>query len=205
MGPWSVERPVWGFKVSFRPDRLIPLARKADWTVTLEAPDLTVRSLSSSPDADDGHGKYMWSSPPEQHQPMNITVALGSEGQTRIALATQRPPLRWFSDVSWTIGDGVLLYSIVSWLAWRLWRRSANNREQRRLAMAVVFISLFGIVCYMGYVLDDFFWYSINILSDSSGSDNIWRGEGLGLVAVAVVFFAAACGTRWLRAAVHCP
>jgi hypothetical protein len=215
MGPWEVERPVWGFKVAFWPDRLTPLGRQADWadqadwTVTLEASDLTVRWLSISPDASDGRGNYTWSSPPEQLPPTNIKADLGSEGQTRTALATQRPPLRWLSDVSWTIGDGILLYSITSWLAWRLWCRRLNDRE-RHLAMAVLSISLFGIICYIGYILDDFFWYQSNIPPYSSsndimwpnGNDIVWRGEGLGLVVVAVLFFAAACGTQWFKAAV---
>ncbi len=202
MGPWSVAVSTSGFYVSFSPERIpSSLARRGNWTVSLEAPNLNVQQMSNRPDADDGHGKFTWSSPPE-HKLEKIQVALKGDRRIRMTVATWQSPDRWLSDVSWTIGDGVLIYSIALWLAWRLWHRRAGNPGQRRLAISVISISLFGIVCYAGYVLDNYFWYQSNIQTFPSGIDLLWRSEDIGLVAVAIVFFMTACGTRWLRAAV---
>lgn len=199
IGPWSVIISAGDFKASFSPKRIDPLARQGDWAVTLEAPSLSVQQMSSSPDADNGDGKLTWSSPPE-HKLTTIEVTLSGGRRVRMTLAANQPPARWFSDVSWAIGDGVLLYCIASWLGWRLWRRRTDNPEQRRLAISVISISLFGIVCYVGYVVDDYFWYLSNFSSYPDGIDIVWRGEDIGLIAAAIIFFVTACGTRWLGA-----
>jgi hypothetical protein len=54
-------------------------------------------------------------------------------------LATDWWPARWFSDASWTLGDGIVFDAIVLLLSWRLLRR---KRRGRAAASALSFATL---------------------------------------------------------------
>jgi hypothetical protein len=192
MGIWHVARQPWGYSASFTPQEVGVGVIHGHWTVTLDAPGFRVQGTAQeplpSPATDDGHGKLTWSFPKDQLLP-DINAELRGAWPVRMNLATQRWPMRWLSDALWAVTDGALLYGIALWLAWRLWRRRPGNPGQRRLAGAAASISLLGLGCYAGYVIDDYFWNSPN-------GDAVWIAEDLTLVAIAAFFFVTGCGIR---------
>ncbi len=188
LGVWRVTRKASGYSASFRPKRVRAGVIHGRWTVTLDAPGFIVQGTMKSPAADNGHGKLTWSFRKNQVLP-HIDAVLKDAWPVRMNLAMQRWPMRWLSDGLWAITDGALLYGIALWLALRLWRRRADNPDQRRLAVAAASISLLGLGCYVGYVADDYLWHHLN-------ADAVWIAEDLTLVAVAAFFFLTACGIR---------
>jgi Family of unknown function (DUF6185) len=194
LGVWQVTRQAWGYSASFSAEKVDAGLTHGHWTVTLDAPGFIVQGTMKSPAADNGHGELTWSFQKNQVLPA-INAALKGAWPVRTNLAMQRWPMRWLSDGLWAVTDGALLYGIAVWLAWRLWRRRPDNPGQRQLAVAAASISLLALGCYVGYVVDDYLWYSLN-------ADAVWIAEDLALVAVAAFFCVTGCGIRCRWAAV---
>jgi hypothetical protein len=133
----------------------------------------------------------------QQLQLPKITESVTSPWQVRMNLATYRWPIRWFSDASWTLGDGILVDIVALWAAWRLLRRRGNEPKERRLPISVIFLSLLSIACYAGYVISDYLWHN-------SEQNTVWTYENLALVAAAAVYFTNALGARRRQIAGTC-
>src|SRR5439155_4283464 len=161
-GLWSVNMQYRNFQVTFRPPKISKVAGHGSWTVIVDAPGLRMQDPSLRPNADDGHGKITWWFRPGKNQPSSFHAALGDEWPVRMNLSMQRWPMRWVSDALWAIGDGVLVYAIALWMAWRHWRQrrdnNEQNNEQRKLSLSVILISSLGIAYYLIYVIDDYLW-----------------------------------------------
>ena len=208
-GLWSVKRNASGYQVSFEAGNIPAAARHGPWTVILQAPGLNVQSPTREPSTDDGNGKVTWSFAPSQHQLSDMTVFLTGPWQVSLNLATDRWPMRWFSDGSFILTDGLLFDLIAIWLGWRL------LRWRRQISIPLIGISLLSIACYIGYVIDDYFWhklsnysnYNLNNYNDyvhyNHNYNAMWTFENVALVVIAVFYFITALGVRrhWLAIA----
>lgn len=193
-GLWSVTKYTWGYKVTFKPYMPISASGHGPWTARLEAPDLNIQDPTRQPSTDDGDGTLTWAFPPSRHPIPRVTVSLTGPWQVRMNLASDRWPIRWFSDASFTLGDGVLVDIVALCIGWRLLRRRHGNPEKQRLPIAVIFISLVSIIGYVGYVIDDYLWHNANV-------DAVWKYENIALVAITAFYFLWALGIRWYWAA----
>lgn len=189
-GLWSVNMKYRNFQVSFLPPKISKVAGHGSWTAIVDSPDLSIQDPSLRPNADDGHGKITWWFRPGKNQPSSFDMAFRDKWPVRMNLSMQRWPMRWISDALWAIGDGVLVYAITLWMAWRHWRLRRDNNEQRKLSLSVILISSLGIAYYLIYVIDDYLWYY-------NKSDVLWKRENLALLAVATILFTTGFGDRW--------
>lgn len=121
-------------------------------------------------------------------QPPGITVSLNSPWQVSMNLATDQWPMRWFSDMSWTFGDGILIDIVALWASWWLLRRR-NSPVDRRLPISLIFVTLLSIIWYVDWVVDDYSWRNAD-------GNIVWYSENLAFVATSAVYFTMALGVR---------
>lgn len=196
-GLWSVAKYTWGYKITFEPEKITSASGHGPWTVTLDAPGLSIEDPTGQVAAADGDGTMTWVFPPSRHPLSGVSILLASPWQVRMNLASDRWPMRWFSDALWTLGDGVVVDIVALWMCWRMLRhgrgsrngRSRDRLRQQDLPIAVIFIALLSVVGYVGYVIDDYYWHN-------ASSDTVWKYENIALVAIAALYFMTALGTR---------
>lgn len=219
-GPWTVTKQSSGYDVAFQGQHLLA---DGTWTVTVEAPGLTILHPLPQPTKDDGQGDLTWSfpapkQPAKQHhsapqQIPRVSVSLPSPWQVHMNLASDRWPVRWLSDASWTLGDGVIFDIVVLLLSWRLLRRRRRSSSEtpppklltrklltrkrptprlpaEELPATVIFLTFISVIAYAGYLFDDYLWHA-------DGSEAMWSTENLLLIYGCTLFFLSGMGVRW--------
>jgi len=206
-GPWTVTKEAGGYQVAFAPQQPSAAAQYGSWTVTLCAPDLNIVHPAPEPATDSGQGKLTWSflaakppaKPPAKttaaRQPKKpaprplprVSVALTSPWQVHMNLAADPWPMRWLSDASWALNDGVLFDVVVLVLSLRLLRRRSGKPEQRRLPAAVISLSCVSIIAYGYYLLDNYIWHT-------AYGEAGWKLENIILLYIAAWFFFSGLG-----------
>jgi hypothetical protein len=189
-GLWAVVKRTWGYEVTFQPENIPAASNHGQWTVTLSAPGLNIQGLMRAPTTDDGRGKLTWVMSPSRQQLTGMSVSLTSPWQVRMNLATDRWPMRWFSDASFIFGDGVLVDLVALWLGFRLLRLRRDKPEERQLPRCLIYISFLSIACYVGYVIDDYLWHNVGIIHGNNYA--VQEFETIALVAIAVGYFLGA-------------
>jgi hypothetical protein len=189
-GLWTVSKQTWGYQVTFQPHAAKSPSGYGGWSVMLVARGLNIVHPNLSPTTDDGQGSLTWVFPPSKTQPPKVTVSLTSPWQVRLNLASDRWPLRFFSDMSWALNDGMLVDLVGLLTGFWLRRRMGATDGDRRLSYILQGISCLSLLCYSYYALDDYFW-------TQTSSSAIWIYENTALVAVtAPYFWAAVFGVR---------
>jgi uncharacterized membrane protein YidH (DUF202 family) len=214
-GPWTVTKQSSGYDVTFHGQHLLA---DGTWTVTVEAPGLTILHPLPQPTTDDGQGDLTWSfpapkQPAKQHHPApqqvpRVSVSLPGPWQVHMNLASDLWPARWFTDATWTLGDGIVFDVVVLLLSWRLLRRKRRgNSETRsllksltgkrrvlrlpeeRLPWTVLAITCLSVIAYAGYPIDDYLWHT------SYGAAT-WTTENTLLICACAAFFLSGLGVR---------
>jgi hypothetical protein len=225
-GPWTVTKQNSGYDIAFRGQHTLA---DGSWSVTVKAPGLTILNPAPQPTTDNGQGKLTWSFPAPKHsvgkdpapqQVPQVLVSLPSPWQVHMNLATDRWPVRWLSDASWTLGDGIVFDAVVLLLSWRLLRRKRGGRpdgaptlkfstiklfgskfpamefptlevpEEDRLPAVVMSITFVSVIAYAYYLIDDYQWHA-------AGGEAMWGTENTLLIYVTAVFFLSGLGVPW--------